>query len=155
MTAMPGLDTVAYAFLPLVIIAELFCWYAVLSLNHLGHALEESLWAVMMLMLAATFAMAAPVVHAPLRVLLVAGVLVYGVGAGLTMLIDVRMYVRRASAGAPSRPLTLANGLRDSRSRRHPTLAWNVWREEVPWMTVYFSLGVWTSLAMVLLEGAA
>jgi hypothetical protein len=30
-------------------------------------------------------------------------------------------------------------------------LAWEVWREEVPWMTLYFSIGVWTSLAMVLL----
>jgi len=30
-----------------------------------------------------------------------------------------------------------------------------VWRAEAPWMTVYFSIGVWTSLAMVLLERAA
>ncbi|HEY7189620.1 MAG TPA: hypothetical protein VH436_23845 [Vicinamibacterales bacterium] len=32
-----------------------------------------------------------------------------------------------------------------------PDVAWDVWREEVAWMTVYFSVGVWTSLAMVLL----
>jgi len=31
------------------------------------------------------------------------------------------------------------------------TSEWDVWREEAPWMTVYFSIGVWTSLAMVLL----
>jgi hypothetical protein len=48
--------------------------------------------------------------------------------------------------------LTLATGLRDSHRRRHPTRVWEVWREEVPWMTLYFSFGVWTSLAMVLLE---
>jgi len=48
-----------------------------------------------------------------------------------------------------------ATGLRDSRQRRHPTLAWDVWRAEAPWMTVYFSIGVWISLAMVLLERAA
>jgi len=51
--------------------------------------------------------------------------------------------------------LTLATGWRDSQRRRHPTFAWDVWREEAPWMTLYFSFGVWTSLAMVLLEGAA
>jgi len=34
---------------------------------------------------------------------------------------------------------------------RPSLMAWEVWREEVPWMTLYFSIGVWTSLAMVLL----
>ncbi len=46
-------------------------------------------------------------------------------------------------------------GLRDVRHRRHATTAWAIWREEVPWMTIYFTIGVWTSLAMVLLEWAA
>ena len=27
-------------------------------------------------------------------------------------------------------------------------MAWEIWREEVPWMTLYFSIGVWPSLAM-------
>jgi hypothetical protein len=43
-TGMPLLAAVAHTFVPLVIVAELFCWYAVLSLNHIGHAMEESLW---------------------------------------------------------------------------------------------------------------
>src|SRR5262245_56275112 len=43
----------AQAFVPLVILAELVCWYAVLSLNHIGHAIEESLWAVLMLIISA------------------------------------------------------------------------------------------------------
>lgn len=34
---------------------------------------------------------------------------------------------------------------------RRPSFAWDVGREEVPWMTLYVSVGVWTSLAMVLL----
>ena len=87
----------------------------------------------------------------PLRLLLIAGFLVYGVGAVLTMAFDVRMYVQRWRQAAAGVRLSLATGLRDSHRRRHPTLAWNVWREEAPWMTLYFSIGVWTSLAMVLL----
>ena len=59
--------------------------------------------------------------------------------------------MRRWRSCASGVQLSLATGLRDSQSRRHPTLAWHVWREEVPWMTLYFSIGVWTSLAMVLL----
>ena len=56
---MPVLAAAAHAFVPLVIVAELVCWYAVLSLNHIGHAIEETLWALLMLMLSAAFLTAA------------------------------------------------------------------------------------------------
>ncbi len=153
-TGMPWLDPAARVFVPVVILAELVCWYAVLSLNHIGHAIEESLWALLMLLLAAASGAAAFAAHGSLRVMLIAGFLSYGVGAGLTLVFDVRMYVQRWRTHAGGY-LTLATGLRDSRQRRHPTLTWDVWRVEAPWMTVYFSIGVWTSLAMVLLERAA
>jgi hypothetical protein len=150
-TGIPGLETAAHAFVPLALVAQVVCWYAVLSLNHIGHAIEESLWALLFLMLAAAFGMAAVGADGRLRVMLIAGFLVYGVGAGLTLAFDVRMYIRRWRQKTAGRYLTLDTGLRDSRRRRHPTLAWDVWREEAPWMTLYFSVGVWTSLAMVLL----
>jgi len=86
----------------------------------------------------------------PLRLLLSVGFLVYGVGAALTMAFDVRMYVRRWRLQPVGVRLPLATGLLDTRRRRHPTMMWEVWREEAPWMTLYFSVGVWTSLAMVL-----
>jgi len=155
LSGMPMLNVGAHALLPLVIVAELGCWYAVLSLNHLGHAIEESLWAVLMLILSAAFGAAALATAGSLRMMLVAGFLVYGIGAALTMAFDVRMYIRRWRRWATGSRLPLATGLRDIQLRRHPTLAWDVWREEVPWMTLYFSIGVWTSLAMVPLEWVA
>ena len=153
-TGTPFLHAGALAFVPVVVLAELVCWYAVLSLNHIGHAIEESLWALLMLMLSAACGAAALTAGGVLRGMLIVGFLVYGVGGGLTMGFDVRMYVRRWITSAGDR-LTVATGLRDSRLRRHPTVTWEVWREEAPWMTLYFSFGVWTSLAMVLLERAA
>jgi hypothetical protein len=150
--AIPGLNAAADTFMPLVIIAELACWYAVLSLNHIGHAVEESLWALMMLALSAATGTAALAARGPLRVMLILCFLTYGVAAALTTVFDVRMYLRRWRKHSSERQLTLAAGLVDSRLRWHPTSAWVVWREEAPWMTLYFSFGVWTSLAMVLLE---
>jgi hypothetical protein len=150
-TGLALLDAVAHAFVPLVILAEMVCWYGVLSLNHIGHAIEESLWALLMLILSAACGTAALAVQGPLRLMLFMGFLVYGVGAGLTVAFDVSMYVRRWRLKAAGVRLTLATGLRDSHRRRHPIFKWAVWREEVPWMTLYFSIGVWTSLAMVLL----
>ena len=155
MTGMRQLEAAARAFVPLAIIAELACWYAVLSLNHIGHAIEESLWALMMLILSVAAGAAAIASAGPLRLMLTAGFLVYAVGAALTMAFDVQMYLRRWQTNAADARLTFATGFRDSHLRRQPTFAWEVWRAEVPWMTVYFSVGVWTSLAMVLLERAA
>jgi len=71
----------------------------------------------------------------------------------MTMAFDVKIYVRRWRLSAAGVHLSLARGLRDNQRRRHPIVAWEIWREEVPWMTLYFSIGVWTSLAMVLLDG--
>jgi len=155
LTGLPALDAAARVFVPVVIAAEIVCWYAVLSLNHIGHAIEESLWALLMLLLAAASGLAAIASHGWLRAMLIAGFLVYGVGAGATLAVDVRMYLRRWRQHATAGYLSLAMGLRDTRLRRLPTVAWDVWRAEVPWMTLYFSIGVWTSLAMVLLERAA
>lgn len=151
LTGLPLLADAAQAFVPIAVIAEMFCWHAVLSLNHIGHAIEETLWAALMLMLAVACGMAAGVVDGPLCWMLMAGCVVYGVGAALTMAFDVTMYVRRWRLRAADTRLTLATGLWDTHSRRHPTFTWEVWREEAPWMTLYFSVGVWTSLAMVLL----
>jgi hypothetical protein len=148
---MPLLHAGGQALVPLAILAEVVCWYAVLSLNHIGHAIEETLWALLMILVSAGFGAAAQTAAGPLRVLLIVGSLVYGVGAVLTMSIDVRMYLKRWRLHAEGVRMSLVTGLRDSHRRRHPTMAWEVWREEVPWMTVYFSIGVWTSLAMVLL----
>ena len=152
-TGMPLLDTAARVLIPLVIVAEVACWYSVLSLNHIGHAIEESLWALLMLILAAGCGAAAVATQGPLRWMLVAGAAIYTVGGTLTLAFDVRMYLRRWREWTAER-LDLATGLRDSHVRRKPTFAWDVWREEVPWMTLYFSIGVWTSLAMVLLAWA-
>jgi hypothetical protein len=66
----------------------------------------------------------------------------------------VRTYVdpRRLSCGLylPEPP-----DFRDNRQRMRSTFARDVWRQEAPWMTLSFSIGVWTSLALVLLEGTA
>ena len=45
--------------------------------------------------------------------------------------------------------LSLAQGLDDVWSRRVVTFAWEEWRTEIPWMSLYFSVGVWCSIALV------
>lgn len=45
--------------------------------------------------------------------------------------------------------LSLADGAVDAALRRVVSLRWEDWRSEVVWMSLYFSLGVWLSLALV------
>ena len=154
LTGLPALAWAAQAFVPLALVAQLCCWYAVLSLNHLGHAVEETLWALIMGILALSAGAAGFASQGGLAWLLLTGAVVYALGAGLTLAFDVSMYVSRRRAWGNVDRLPLALGLRDCRVRRKPTKSWEVWRQEVAWMTLYFSIGVWTSLAMVLLDWA-
>ena len=154
LTGVPLLSAMSLTFVPLAVVAEIACWYAVLSLDHIGHAVEETLWAVIMLILAAASGAAGLASEGVRAWLLLAGALIYTGGAALTLAFDVTMYVGRWRSRATVNRLPLATGLRDCGRRRAPTRTWEVWREEVAWMTLYFSVGVWTSLAMVLLERA-
>jgi hypothetical protein len=154
LTGVPLLSAMALTFVPVAVIAEIACWHAVLSLDHFGHAVEETLWAVIMLLLAMASGAAGLASEGVRAWLLLAGAVIYAAGAALTLAFDVTMYMGRRRAWASVERLPLATGLRDCGRRRTPTRAWEVWRQEVAWMTLYFSIGVWTSLAMVLLERA-
>ena len=129
-------------------LAQVFCWWSVVTLSHLGHAIEESLWGL-------TFA----AVTVALWVMLpgLSGSLWWAsaiaipscIGYVLFMfIVDVPMYVRRWRAGEGPR-LGLVDGFRDARDRRECTWSWTVWKPEVAWMTGYFSMAVWASIGLV------
>jgi hypothetical protein len=65
--------------------------------------------------------------------------------------VDVPMYVSRwlADEANGREYLSLSQGFWDVRSRWTVTFAWDQWRTEIPWMSLYFSVGVWCSIALV------
>ena len=71
------------------------------------------------------------------------------VGAAILMLaVDVPMYLTRWRHARSSgvRVLSMTEGLRDALQRRRVAHRWCDWRPEVPWMSLYFTVGVWLSL---------
>lgn len=149
-----GSPAVAAALLPLITVAQVCCWLGVLTLDHRWHAAEETLWAVAMALLVGVFAGALTASAAWLRPVLLAGI-AGSLGAAWVMAgVDVPMYFQRArahrAAGGPR--LGVLRGLGDAVTRRAPTGHWDVWRHEVLWMTPYFTVGVWISLALVRLQ---
>ncbi len=151
LTGNPSLHLIGWSVLPLILLAQVCCWFAVVSLNHLGHAIEEILWSVMACLVAVSLGLSWGHMSADVRVLSVVG-LVACAGATFVMLgVDVPMYVARWRHGRRSgvQYLSVTEGLKDALRRRRVVHRWSDWRPEVPWMSLYFSAGVWLSFCLV------
>lgn len=142
---------VAAVMVPLIAIAESFSWYSVLTTSNLGHVVEESIWglcaALMVVSLLALWPRCAPNQRPLLATWCVAGV----VYVAFMFLVDVPMYWSRWLADEASGRgyLSLAQGLADVSGRWTVSHQWEDWKSEVIWMSLYFSLAVWLSIALV------
>lgn len=140
----------SYAIVPLIAVAECCSWYAVLSTNYLGNALEQSIWTCTALLVSVALVPLWRTAHGRLSWFL-AALMVLCVGFVLFMsTVDVPMYLTRWQADQlAARPyLSLAEGLRDVAERWVVTHRWLDWHEEIAWMSLYFSLAVWMSIAL-------
>jgi hypothetical protein len=143
--------TVAWLLVPLVAVAEVCSWSGVLTTCYLGNVVEESLWALAASLLVAGGLIVwvrRPAARGPF----LAAALALGVFYIIFMIsCDIPMYFSRwrADEARGREYLALGQGLRDAWSRRVVTFSWEEWRAEIPWMTLYFSVCVWWSLALV------
>jgi hypothetical protein len=151
--AMTGAGTtlnVAWVIVPLLLIAECYSWYAVLTTNYLGNAIENSIWAVAFFLIGVALCRLLPEFDGPVRVVL--GISIAGIVAYLAFLmtIDVPMYLKRwrTEVGDGSKLLRPLEGLRDVSTRWIVTHDLAEWKDEIAWMSLYFSMAVWASLAL-------
>ena len=151
LTGNASLQVVAWSIVPLIVLAQLCCWHAVISLNHLGHAIEEILWSVLAFMMALSLGLTVGQMPADSRMLSGFGMVACAGAAVLMLAVDVPMYLARWRHARRSgvRYCSLMEGVRDTHQRRRIARRWSEWRPEVPWMSLYFSVGVWLSLCLV------
>jgi hypothetical protein len=150
---MTGADTTlsaAWVIVPLIVIAECFSWHAVLTTNYLGNAIENSIWAVAFFIVGIGLFRLIPEFDGPVRVTL--AVVIVGIASYLAFLmtVDVPMYLDRwrievADGSKLLRPL---EGLRDVSRRWVVSHDLAEWKDEIAWMSLYFSAAVWASLAL-------
>jgi hypothetical protein len=152
MTGAEATVNAAWVIVPLIVIAECFSWHAVLTRNFLGNAIENSIWAVTFLIIAAGLCRLLPEFHGEVRAALVVTVL--GIAGYLAFLatIDVPMYLARWRHEVANgiRPISPMEGLRDASVRWTVTHDMSEWKDEIAWMSLYFSAAVWSSLALCL-----
>jgi hypothetical protein len=136
---------------PLIALAELFSWYSVLTTSNLGHVIEESIWALAAGLLVMSLLWIWPRVSASMRPLLAAWCAA-GIAYVIFMfLVDVPMYWSRwlADEASGRSYFGLAEGLLDVSGRWIVSHRWQDWQSEVTWMSLYFSVAVWLSIALV------
>lgn len=141
----------AMAMLPLIAIAETFSWYSVLTTSNIGHIVEETLWGLSALLLVASLVAIWPRCETSLRPLLAAWCAAGIAYVAFMFLVDVPMYWARwiADEAAGRDYLSITQGLLDASDRRVVSHHWDDWKSEVAWMSLYFSVAVWLSIALI------
>ncbi len=152
-----GVHAASQVILPLIVVAELCSWTSVLSTSNLGHVFEESLWGLTAALVGVSLFRAERKRPSEWRPLVAAGCTLAAAYVIYIFCIDVPMYWSRFAADeAQGRPyLTLAQGLVDTATRWTVTHEWARWKSEVVWMSLYFSVAVWLSIALVHVPGLA
>ena len=144
-------NAISWLLVPMIVVAELCSWYGVLTTSYIGNAIEESIWALTALTLIVGFAAVWPTCKAAFRPFLAVAIALGVAYVVFMCTVDVPMYVSRWLADETNgrEYLSLSQGLWDVGSRWKVTHTWDEWHPEIPWMSLYFSVGVWWSLALV------
>jgi hypothetical protein len=138
---------------PLIGIAECCSWYAVITTSYLGNVAENSIWALTFTLVAIALMRLVPRFRGSLQ-LAVAGAAIGGIGYMIFIsTVDVPMYFTRwvADQASGKHLLGLFAGLYDLSTHWVVTRDIANWREEIPWMSLYFSMAVWASLTLAIL----
>lgn len=136
---------------PLIAVAEACSWYAVLTTSNLGHVAEESIWGLSAALLVTSMATMWPRCAAAFRPVLLAWCVAGAAYVAFMFLVDVPMYWSRWIADAVSgrHYMSIAQGVGDAAIRRVVSHRWEDWKTEVVWMSLYFSVAVWLSIALI------
>ena len=132
---------------PIIAVAEIFSWSAVLTANYLLHAIENSLWVLAGALALAGFISLRTRAEGRVARFLEAAILSAAGYLAFMVMVDVPMYLSRwrAAAGAT---LPIEQGLRTLLERCVVEHDWGTWRGDVLWLTLYFTVAVWISIAL-------
>ena len=139
----------AWLIVPLILIAECFSWHGVLTKHYLSNAIENGIWAVSFFIVGVGLCRLIPEFGGSGCAILVVAII--GIAGYLLFLvaIDLPMYLTRwKHQRAGLERLHPLEGLWDASVRWVVTHDIAEWKDEIPWMSLYFSAAVWASLAL-------
>lgn len=144
----PFVQAVSLTVVPLILLAQGCCWYAVLTTDQRAHALENSLWGLAAALAVAGMLMIGPPQFAGRLPSMLVGGAAY---VAFIFIYDVPMYWSRwrVDQAYGRKYSSIADGIVDISRRWTVSYRWQDWRDEVAWMSLYFTFGVWSSIWLV------
>jgi hypothetical protein len=139
------------AVVPLIALAEACSWYSVLTTSNLGHVAEESIWSLSAALMVTSMVVTWPRWTATRRPALIACCVGGAAYVAFMLLVDVPMYWSRwiADESIGRHYMSIAQGVHDVAGRWVVSYRWEDWKSEVVWMSLYFSVAVWVSIALI------
>jgi hypothetical protein len=153
---LPWVQHTAWVITFCTIVAQAFCWHSILTLNHITQAVESFLWAAGFSWMAALLTVIAMDTNGLIHLLAIAGVVCSVAFVTYCLTVDIPLYLRRFRRGRAHGQayLGIAEGARDAWDRREISHSWDRWKDDALWLTPYFSVGAWISMALVFLPMA-
>jgi hypothetical protein len=141
---------VSHALVPLIAIAEVCSWTAVLTTNYLLHAVENSLWTLGAALALIAIALLRPRLDVAGKRFAGAAIVCSAVYITYMAGGDVPMWVARwrGQPGGWHAGISAVDGLRTAVQRCVVSREWAAWRDDVPWLSLYFTVAVWISIAL-------
>ena len=134
-------STLPFIIPPAIGVAQMLCWFGVLTTNQLFHCFEESIWTI-------CFALVIPLLlkllgktkNSTMRYKLVCCAVVIMLYVIYMVFIDVPMYYRRYGENEElnTEYLSLMEGIKDTMSCKMVTKSYKTWKEDAVWMIGYF-----------------
>ncbi len=150
---LPLVQSAAWVIPILMTIAQAFCWHSILTLNHITQAVESFLWAAGFSWMAALLTIIALDTNGVVHILAITGALGSAAFVTYAVVIDIPLYIRRFYSGRAlgQKYLSITQGASDAWHRREMSHSWERWKDDALWLTPYFSVGVWFSMALIFL----
>jgi hypothetical protein len=141
---------ISRSIVPLILLAECCSWYAVIATDFLGNAVENSIWTATYILVA--IALLRLMTRFRGVVQLAIATAAAGIAGYVVFMasVDVPMYLARWQADLASgkQLFGILSGLHDVTTHWIVTHNFTPWKDEMAWMSLYFSLAVWASLAL-------
>ena len=141
---------ISYLIVPIIFIAELFSWFAVISTNYFGNMIEESLWTITYILI--TLALYSLSQHFKKYFRFATYIAIFCILTYVCFMIfvDVTMYFdrwRQDTLNGKSY-FSFIDGIIDLNTRWIVTHNIQDWKSEIPWMSLYFSFAVLVSILL-------
>ena len=147
----PVLDMMLNAILVIILIAEVFCWSGCLSTNTFWNMLEESSWTLSSIILTIVIVLVLRnEKNKTIKRLLYIGIVATIIYEIFMIKVDVPMYAKRANnPDKEVQKMTLFEKIMDMFKCKRISNSNKDWNQEIPWMTGYFTMGSWLTIALV------